>query len=293
MTTISYTSPVDLSSDATFRVWGGEFNSKLIAAGLVQTSDTGQINWTTATRAAGGYEIYRFNDSLQATAPIFIKLAYSVGGITPPKITVSIGTGTNGGGTLTGITTTPTNASYSTPPTGITAFPSFICVNEGFLGVVHKVGAAGAGSPYANTFFAISRSCDSNGTPTATGAILYTHSAAGGTPAACAFARSIRFASPNAGARLSTKSFCLVYGSVTDSSLNDGTKQRYLHFMDIPDVLPVFSIFTVLVAEVPQSNFFTATIVGTTPRTYLSIGLAGGTGDCSNSTNYGLAMLWE
>lgn len=293
MTTISYTSPVDMTSDATFRVWGAEFNTKLIAAGLVQTADTGQINWTTATRSGGGYEVYRFNDSLQASAPIFIKLVYAVTGATPPQMTLSLGTGTNGGGTLTGITISSVSVSYQTSSTGTTAFPSFICVNEGFLGVVHKVGSVSGNSQIANTFFAIVRSCDSNGTPTATGAILYTHATGSGGSIQSAFARSMRFASPSAGVRLSTRSYCVVYGSVTNSSLNDGTKQRYLHFMDIPDVVPVFGIFTVLIAEVPQSNFFSATVVGTTARTYLSIGLAGGSGDCSDSNSYGLAMLWE
>jgi hypothetical protein len=41
--------------------------AQIAAMGLVQTSDTGQINWVTVARPAlntiAGYEIWRFNDA--------------------------------------------------------------------------------------------------------------------------------------------------------------------------------------------------------------------------------------
>ncbi|MCB1713466.1 MAG: hypothetical protein KDH96_13660, partial [Candidatus Riesia sp.] len=66
------------STDALFRDWGSKLSAAIQAVGLVKTGDTGQINWSTVTVGTGirGYEIFRFNDSLQATTPVFIKIEY-------------------------------------------------------------------------------------------------------------------------------------------------------------------------------------------------------------------------
>ena len=77
--------------------------------GLVQTSDTGQIDTATVTRPitaiTAGYETFRFNDSLQGIAPMFMKLEFGSGDNTPvtPAMWVTVGTGTDGAGTVTGI----------------------------------------------------------------------------------------------------------------------------------------------------------------------------------------------
>jgi hypothetical protein len=95
------------TTDAEFRTWGSGISGKLSTLGFVQTSDTGQINWTTVTKPAGsstaaGYEIWRFADSLQSTAPIFFKLSYGTsGGLTSPQITLTVGTNSDGAGTIT------------------------------------------------------------------------------------------------------------------------------------------------------------------------------------------------
>lgn len=100
--------PAFLDGDATFRQWAQGIHNALVAVGMVQTADTGQINLATAARpgalnTAAGYEIFRFSDALQATAPVFIKIEYGVGGaLDRPSIAVTVGTGTNGAGTLSG-----------------------------------------------------------------------------------------------------------------------------------------------------------------------------------------------
>lgn len=111
-------STVDVSSfttDAKFRTWGAAVKALLAAGGLVQTADTGQIDWTTVTKpiavtTTAGYEIWRFNDTLQSTTPIFIKISYgsqSVASGNGPGFTgVMVGTGSNGTGTITGLQTT-------------------------------------------------------------------------------------------------------------------------------------------------------------------------------------------
>ena len=110
MTTAITSFPTALTDDASFRAWGSSISAQLAAVGLVRTSDTGQINWATATwpavgGAIAGYEMYRFSDSLQDTKPIFIKLEYSAYSASRnlPGIRVTIGTSTNGAGGISGI----------------------------------------------------------------------------------------------------------------------------------------------------------------------------------------------
>jgi len=92
----------DTSTDAAWRVWGLAIHNALVALGtLVQTADTGQANWATATRAGTAYEMWRFNDALQSTAPVYIKFLFGTSG-SQPQLTIQATTGTNGAGTLTG-----------------------------------------------------------------------------------------------------------------------------------------------------------------------------------------------
>lgn len=115
-----------------FQLWGQQgVSAALAVAGLVKTTDTGQINWTTVTppvsaNISAGYEIWRLNDSLQATAPVFFKFEFGSGNpVGTPAMWVTVGTGTDGAGTITGImisrrittpngTSTSTYASYAT-----------------------------------------------------------------------------------------------------------------------------------------------------------------------------------
>ena len=97
------------ATDAQFRAWGKAISDSLQAVGIVKTADSGQIDWATvaaptAANTQMGYEIYRFNDTLQSTAPVFIKIAFGSASSSPNNtaLWISIGTGSNGSGTLTG-----------------------------------------------------------------------------------------------------------------------------------------------------------------------------------------------
>lgn len=96
-----------IATDAEFRAWGSWISGRLAAAGWVKTADTGQIDWTTVTAAAGvrGYEVWRMADGLQATAPIFMKLEYGATGAVC-AIWYTFGAASDGAGNLTGTTTT-------------------------------------------------------------------------------------------------------------------------------------------------------------------------------------------
>lgn len=97
-------------SDAVGRLWMSAISNALSAAGWTTTSDTGQINLTTvvmtgATNTSVGYQIWQTNDGLTTW---YLKIEYGSGNAnaSTPGIWLTIGTGTNGSGTLTGQTST-------------------------------------------------------------------------------------------------------------------------------------------------------------------------------------------
>lgn len=96
------------ATDQDFRDFVTAYRAGFTDLGWVRTSDTGQIDPTavlkpTVANTAAGYDIFRMGDTLQATAPFFVKLEYGNGaGTSQTSIWVTVGTGTNGAGTLTG-----------------------------------------------------------------------------------------------------------------------------------------------------------------------------------------------
>ena len=108
MATDSRALPAYFSSSTDFQNWCQGIHAQLANCGLVNTSDTGQINNATvsapsAASTSQGYEIWRFNDTLQSTTPVYLKLEYGSGAAsTTPSLWLTTGTGTNGAGTLTG-----------------------------------------------------------------------------------------------------------------------------------------------------------------------------------------------
>lgn len=113
------------TTDAQFRIWSKAVSDALLAVGLVRTTDTGQINFTTVLRSAaangvGGYEIFRFNDAAQAGAPVFIKMEYgnSNQGATVPGFWITVGTATDGAGNIiSGLQIVRRQVSFSTANT--------------------------------------------------------------------------------------------------------------------------------------------------------------------------------
>jgi hypothetical protein len=108
MATFNVLSAPDMTSNTTFRAWSKSLFDTIIAGGWIQTSDTNQINFTTVTKPSvintmSGYVMLRMNDTLQGTAPCYLKIEFGAGpSVTYPSIAVSIGTGTDGAGNLTG-----------------------------------------------------------------------------------------------------------------------------------------------------------------------------------------------
>lgn len=104
--TTSYS--ISNASDGTFRGWIGRIREALTACGMVQSSDTGQINPATVLvpttiNTWAGSEIWCFNDALQATSPVYFKLDYGTGATAGyPALQISVGQGSSGACALTG-----------------------------------------------------------------------------------------------------------------------------------------------------------------------------------------------
>lgn len=301
MTTRSWSTVLDYTTDAGLRAMGSELNAKLAEVGMVQTADTGQVNWTTATRPGGantiiGYEIWRFNDSLQATAPLYIRLEWysAPGGATWPTIYMTVGTGTNGAGTLTGTTSTRRPITYTSggATSSTTAFQSLLCCKDGFLGLAWKYGAAVTATGCFG-YTVISRTNDATGAFDTNGFIMeYVLNASNpnNNPVALQSVRTAGTPVVYAGA----SSVCVVPGNVASSDVS-GDKQVYPHWYIDPRARPTIAVCSYVTSELAFSTTFSATLVGSTPRTYIALAASCGCGNNAAGTTptWGLCMLWE
>lgn len=295
MTTQSWNTVITHTNDAQFRAWGSEIAAKLLALGLVQTADTGQINWGSVTRpgtnTAAGYEIWRFNDTLQGSAPIFFKIEYGTGSsANNPATWLTVGTGSNGSGTITGTATTRVQCSTTASANNtVTNYQSYACAVDGLVWIATKFGASVAGKGFCA--FAICRTCDSTGAPTATGFVVYTCNVAAALTSP-AVVQAVRTAATAVAFAANTSGlYSMVMHGLT-SSVDGSDTQAYLHWMPTPKVLPVFGLCSMIQTEATFGTSFSTTLVGSTARTYLSIDTCLGTGG-SGTPNASLCLIYE
>ncbi len=309
MTVKQWDFPINHANDADFRAWGSDLSASLAQVGLVQTADTGQINWTTvlrpATNTSAGYEIWQFPDS-----SLFMRWEYGTGaGAGVPRIRVQVGTGSNGSGTLTGATSSLVQVtSGTTNAVNGASRRSYLSLapNNSFFGFS---GYAAIGSPDSTNAFqstgayalvCVSRTVDANTTPTTLGYTLYGRSAEA-TPTNLTQCQSVNISANLSTAVTTDRAFCYVPFTIT-SSLIGGLPQFFTHFVplttSIPTVVPQFGICTVLVSEIASGVTFSANPIGAALRTFIAVPASGGSGAVNDTTGstaatYRLAMLWE
>jgi hypothetical protein len=270
MTTQSWSTRIRHDSDVLFREWGLELNGKFSAAGLVNTADTGQIDWVTVVRAGtnanAGYEIWRMADAMQGTAPVFFRIDYGTGGNTSsPRIQITVGTGTNGAGTITGtaISTARSLGAYTSSATSDTARQSYLCVVDGFFGMHHKSGATTAGE--GMYFFC--RTVDTGGVASAIGGLSWWGAV---TETAQAYRYAATAVTYTVKSGVAAIGVCIVPMTPTNSLVGPDN-QVYLCWTITPRVAPLVGICGVFDTEVTAGNTFTATLVGGTSRTYIGL----------------------
>lgn len=284
-------------NDTNWRTWAPALHAALTGAGLVQTADTGQMNPASAglpiSNTDAGYLIYRFNDSLQGTNPVFLRVMPGHGTNGYTRLRITVGQGSNGAGTITGQTATITCGSQANgAASSSSSVNDYACHTEGAACYFGRVGQADA-----KTFmhgFSISRTRGTDGSFDGKGLfILATEQ--DGTNMWWKMV-GLRFASPAATYGESNQ-FCLIPGLPANTALLNGDKQLYPHFANFPDITQAWATFSVLHSELfTAPTTFTATPFGSTPRTFIYLGTAGGgirfptnTGDSS----FACAFLWE
>lgn len=100
----------DSSTLSNFKSWGSAISAFFITAGWTQTTDTGQVNWSTIasvpTSGSFVYEIWQPGDALQTgTTKYFLKINYGNTSNNGVRLQFQLGTSTSGAGVLSGNTT--------------------------------------------------------------------------------------------------------------------------------------------------------------------------------------------
>jgi hypothetical protein len=192
----------DSSTVANFKSWASALSNFVRTAGWTNTADTGQLNgagggtWSGVTTVPGSgafyYEIFQPGDGL---TNFYLKLEYGngSGSTNSPTVRVTLGTGTNGAGTLTGFVTTATvaaPASYG-PPSTTTTYECDFSGDSGRLSILLWRNA-GTGAQ----IFAVQRSLNASGTPTGTYATVLTAGFTNntGTPGQTGYMQTLYFA---------------------------------------------------------------------------------------------------
>jgi hypothetical protein len=314
--TNSTSTVLDHTSDAGFRAWVAEIITILATnLTLTQTADTGQINTTTVTRpatnTAAGFAIFRFNDTLQSTAPIFIKISFGTGSVaTSPMFQVQIGSGSNGSGTLTGPVTVAQAAcceSNDAPTSTITPFITRACYNatQGVLWLQWKLNADGNTNHTAGGFM-ICRSNDTSGAPTGDAVMLYTNNntTSGQTTQAILMAMSnlTGIAYTTGGSPFVSPPNWGFMPFSANATLVGGNTQVGMVFQFTPVMGVCNWAALALVGEFAVGSTASLTLVGATAHTYISVGSWNGvtsltgqsyTATGGAATSFTMALLWE
>jgi hypothetical protein len=103
--------PYDNTTDASFRAWSLGIHGAILGCGWITSSDLNQINLATAAHPTAsshfvGFNVYQMNDTLQSTAPVYMKVEYGAGNNQQlPQVAVTISNATDGNGSLIGAAT--------------------------------------------------------------------------------------------------------------------------------------------------------------------------------------------
>ena len=156
-----------------FRAWGSAVSTAL-GQMLTRVTQTGEINWATvnapvATNTFQGFEVYRLNDSLQSTAPLFFKFEYgSHSATTISAIRLTIGKSVDGSGSVSNVLQSAINVLGGNSAT-TTSSNCYISNGDG-SGFVFSLQPDNPS--LVGGFCCVERSRDSQGQPTADALML-------------------------------------------------------------------------------------------------------------------------
>lgn len=291
-----YSTVLAHANDADFQAWASELFDELIAAGLEQTADTGQLSTPVSAARPGsntsaGYWMFRFDDSLQGSAPVFIRIEVGTGSsATVPRIMASVGTGTNGSGTISGAIFAVSQITVnSTATSAVTPYTTYINHDEGHFSLIFKSSATGAGTAGYGRLL-VYRTCNDDTTPNGDG---YWIARCGG-----GFSDTTIGYCGTWGGTIRTdtsRSWCLVPFVITSSTVGSDN-QCFKVYGTYPEMRIVPQVVVVIGAELTQGNTTGAVeIVDGVTHNYLSCGPGGApcTISSASTTAYNFAILWD
>ena len=160
------------TTDAEFQAWVTAISSGFQAL-FTKVTQSGEINLATVLKPAGantsqGFEVYRFNDSLQATAPIFFKIEYgSSSTAVTPSCWLTVGKGADGSGTITSVLLARQLVFYLYSNSA-SFYNSYIGSGDGSC-LIFSLFPSAPGISGQGSYCVVERSRDGSGNPTAAG----------------------------------------------------------------------------------------------------------------------------
>lgn len=287
------------ATDEAFRAAYAELKNCLTASGLVQTGDTGQVDVATVTKpttlnAQAAYLMFRFADPLQSVAPVFLRISYGVGSnAVYPSWTARVGTGTDGAGNLTGLVSRLATMTLSTPAASVgAALPSYATHSNGFFALSFLQGVLGPS--YTSPFVSVQRTCDNNGSPTAEGIIFY---AGNMSPSIAGTVDHLRFLPVAQLRSYNAQGLGFLPGDVAEPTYLGLSPQAFGHFAMMPKCRPLVGTCAFRRGETAAGQVFPLALVGTLPRTYMSLGHWTGISLAYSGASFSgysdTAILWE
>lgn len=280
------------STTGTIRPHVAFVEALLTAAGWVQTADTGQtasasFPAATGTLTVAGYQIWRMNDALQGTAPVFVKIEFGSGSVTNSLgMWFTIGTGSNGTGTITGIIG-GNRFSVASQGQSATLFPCYGSGSTSRLSALHCYTTA---TVQVSMAWGIERTKDAAGADTNAGVIFNSVVGAPGTLQGhqyLPFAGTVRAAQTNP---------TIPIGSAALGTLVDGANVGLLPIFPMAQIGPLeqglnFAIY--FGTDIAANTDISATVKGSA-RTYKTFGTPFSWGAANqNYTSSCFAMRYE
>jgi hypothetical protein len=286
------------TTDAKFRAWGSACSAAMAAAGFVQTADSGQIDWLTVARptaaqTTAGYEIWRFDDALQATRPIFFRVGYRTGGNASgqvPGTNLIIGTGSDGAGTITGphIPITVGGLGTTSASTNTTSQSQFVHSKSNGYGLLNfglSIITSGGTDWQSAGFYIIERTKNAVGASTSEGVGLTYQTFSSAQTLAD---KALNFDSGTAYTTVRSP-HCGALGEYSLSSGDDIV--LYKHYIGAGKAYPALGRLSYFHTDIPSGSTFTSAPLGTS-KTYFAYP-AFVRANAQDSTVIALAWLWE
>lgn len=288
MTTATANFAFRTDTAANARTWLDGVKNLITTAGLVQTSDTGQLDSSTVTSNPGtnvnfGYQVFKFPDAQQSAMPVFIRLQYQVNS-GYPFIQYTVGASTDGAGSIAD----PIISGQSGNSGGTSAVNSYACYVGGTFSMVMGYGIFDQGNQNNCVInLTIDRARDSSGNALASG---YLAEGTTGSYGSQMVSRSwYGPGSPNGNFNFVPS----LIPSTTALSTSEGANVNvFRHYSMVPGVRPQLGMLTYLYSEFGALTPFTATVLGA-QHTYLPMGYAMNYFSAVPKVTHCAAIRWE